>query len=419
MKKMILKGMVGTVIALTGTLQGLHAQDRGCGTMEHQQNLQAKDPSIDIAMRDAETTAQHWLAENRAFRDNRGAVTVPVVVHIVSRYQVQIPSVQRIHDQIDVLNEAFNAQNADITNVPSIWTSTVGNAGIEFCLAKQDPFGNPTTGITYDTTTVPYFTLNDHVKFDSLGGCGAWDPTKYINIWVCNLQPQLLGYAQFPWNPAIATKGIVLSYKVVGRNANQLPDYNLGRTAVHEMGHFFGLRHIWGDDNGACTGSDYCADTPNQGAASSGCPSFPLLDNCSIDSNGCMFFNYMDYSNDACMYMFTNDQTTRMHTFLNTTYASLLNSISCQPVSAADRFDHKISISPNPSNGNFEIDFNTIGTVELTVFDAFGKPIEQRSVQSAGATKLNVDLSGKTAGFYFVRLQFQGGQTSTHKLILQ
>jgi hypothetical protein len=394
------------------------AQTRGCGTMEYLEMQQQNDPDIVSQMNDAEAAAQQWLMQHGATHRSTGIITIPVVIHVVAKFQSQVPPLPRLLAQIDVLNDDFGAQNSDITKVPAVWTSAIANSGIQFCLARQDPQGNPTTGITYDTTTVTSFTQNDHVKFDSLGGCNAWDPTRYFNVWVCNLTSPLLGYAKFPSSFPSPTYGIVISYKVAGPHGNQLPAYNLGRTLTHEMGHAFGLRHIWGDDNGACNGTDYCGDTPNQGVESFGCPTFPMLDNCAIDSPGVMFMNYMDYSNDSCMYMFTNDQAARMQSYLNTTLSSLLGSPACLPVGIEDRMAPEVSIFPNPSNGRFEVGFNTIGDVEIAIFDALGTQIEFRKVHATGKTSVSFDPTMHPAGIYFISLVVDG-ITMTRKIMLQ
>jgi hypothetical protein len=418
MKKMILKGMVGTVIALTGIFQGLHAQDRGCGTMEHLEWLQHKDPSLASRMSEADLAAEKWLSMNASsHRIAQDSIVIPVVFHLIYKYQAQQITDAQILSQLDVLNEDFNALNPDYPNVPAVWDSVKANCGIRFCLAARDPQGNPSTGITRTQTWKNSFTHNDSMKFAMSGGHDAWPATEYLNVWICALQGTLLGYAQFPNGP-VSTDGVVMDYQALGRVGNLLPGYGEGGTCTHEVAHWLGVYHTF---QSGCGGQgDFCGDTPPVSTATFGSPTFPHLDPCSPTFPGIQFMNFMDYSDDSVKVCFTKNQKSRMHYFFQNFRSSLLHSQACDTVvGTKDRIPNQVSISPNPSNGNFEIDFNTIGTVELTVFDAFGKPIEQRIIQAAGATKLKVDLSGKTAGFYFVRLQFQGGQTTTHKVIVQ
>ena len=133
-----------------------------------------------------------------------------------------------------------------------------------------------------------------------------WDATKYLNLWACSLSGGVLGYAQFPGG-STATDGVVILNSAFGNTATG--PYNKGRTATHEVGHWLNLRHIWGDDGGACTGSDLVSDTPNQGAENYGCP---LATKASCSNGGDMFMNYMDYTDDACMFMFSAGQKARM-----------------------------------------------------------------------------------------------------------
>lgn len=144
------------------------------------------------------------------------------------------------------------------------------------------------------------------MKKTSGGGIPPTDPEHNLNLWSCNLGNGLLGYAQFPGG-SLSTDGVVILYKSFGITSGV---YGKGRTATHEVGHWMNLRHIWGDDSNACTGSDQVSDTPNAGGPNYGCPTYPHV-TCSNGSAGDMFMNYMDYVDDACMYMFTVGQKSR------------------------------------------------------------------------------------------------------------
>jgi hypothetical protein len=164
-------------------------------------------------------------------------------------------------------------------------------------------------------TKTASFSSNDAVKNSKRGGDNAIDAAENLNIWVCNLGQGLLGYAQFPGG-SLATDGVVILYKAFGSRAKvpggtYTTSYDLGRTATHEVGHWMNLRHVWGDDNGACSGSDLVTDTPNQGAENYGTPAYPHT-SCSNGPTGDMFMNYMDYTDDKAMYMFSANQKDRM-----------------------------------------------------------------------------------------------------------
>jgi hypothetical protein len=252
-------------------------------------------------------------------------VTIPVVFHVVYNLAVQNISDAQLQSQIDVLNKDYTASNTDISNVPSVFQSLVGNAGLQFVLAKRDPNGVATTGIIRKSTTVTSFSSDGSVCSTSLGGDDAWPSSQYLNIWVCN-KSGAAGYSSYPWSGNSASDGIIVGYNYVGTTGTFTNNwsYLLGRTITHEVGHWFGLVHIWGD---ATCGDDLVGDTPSQQAANGACPVFPHLSSCSPNSNGDMFMDYMDYSNDACRVMFSVGQVTRMLGYLNTTRASILTSL--------------------------------------------------------------------------------------------
>jgi hypothetical protein len=310
------------VISLTFLLTGaIRAQaPQHCATMENLERLKDLDPNMAERMEAIEEQTQEYI--NAISSQKNGAVTtmgtvyrIPVVVHVVYNTTAQNITDAQIQSQIDVLNEDFRRVNADKINTPSAFSSLGADVEIEFCLASVSPTGTATTGIIRKQTSVTSWGQDDAVKYSVNGGSDAWPANKYLNFWVCNLGGGLLGYAQFPGGPA-ATDGVVINYQYFGRNYSTVSPYNKGRTATHEVGHWLNLYHIWGDDNGACTGSDNVSDTPNQGAEHYGCPAFPSA-SCSNGANGDMFMNYMDYTDDACMNMFSAGQKTRMRALLD------------------------------------------------------------------------------------------------------
>lgn len=308
-------------------------QAQRCASMEHLNDLLQQDPSLAARMQQIETQTNLFVT-NYTGDPNRAIITIPVVIHIVGNASVQAITTAQIQSQIDRLNMDYHKLNTDVGLVPSVWTSLVADYEIQFCLASRDPNGNATTGVIRKTVSTSSFSTNDAVKSNATGGDDAWPASSYLNIWVCNLSGGVLGYAQFPGGPA-ATDGVVITYKGFGTGGTAQAPYNLGRTATHEVGHWLNLYHIWGDDGSGCNGSDQVGDTPNQGAEHYGCPNFPSV-SCSNGPNGDMWMNYMDYTDDACMYMFTNGQKARSLALFNTggARASLLTSQGCQSITS-------------------------------------------------------------------------------------
>ncbi len=325
-----MKNLAVFVAVLISVLISNNVAAQRCGSMEvlHQQML---DPTIAANRQQIEEHTNQFIA-NYQGNTSRAVITIPVVVHVVYNTTAQNVSNAQIQAQIDRLNLDYRKLNTDASQIPSVWQSIAADYEIEFCLASRDPNGNATTGIIRKQTSVSSFSTNDNVKRTANGGDDAWPASSYLNLWVCNLSGGVLGYAQFPGGNA-ATDGVVIGYTCFGTGGTAQAPFNLGRTATHEVGHWLNLYHIWGDDGTGCNGSDQVGDTPNQGNENYGCPTFPAV-SCSNGPNGDMFMNYMDYTNDACMYMFTNGQKTRsLSLFANGgSRASLLSSQGCQSI---------------------------------------------------------------------------------------
>ncbi len=321
MKKTIL-----LLTAICGLSAAVSAQ-RVCDAASHQHELELADPSIKVARAAIEAHTQNYV--NNPAKHTRAVVTIPVVVHVVYNTASQNVSDAQINSQIAVLNADFRKLNADANLVPSVFAGLAADCEIQFCLAQRDPNGNATTGITRTSTTVTAFSTNDNMKRNANGGKDAWPTSSYLNLWVCNISGGILGYAQFPGGSA-STDGVVCNYTAFGTSGSAAAPFNKGRTATHEVGHWLNLNHIWGDDGTSCSGTDNVGDTPNQADENYGCPSFPQV-SCSNGPNGDMYMNYMDYTDDACMYMFTAGQKARMQAVLVSggARASLASSLGC------------------------------------------------------------------------------------------
>lgn len=288
---------------------------RNCSSMDVLEQQLLDDPAMEQRMKNIEQFTEDFVRTNT--NTQRSVITIPVVVHVVYKTTAENISDAQIQSQIDVLNEDFRRTNSDQTNQ---W-SQAADSEIEFCLASVDPNGNPTNGINRKKTKKRSFGADDSMKKSNRGGVNPWNTSDYLNIWVCNLGQGLLGYAQFPGGSA-ATDGVVCLYTAFGRVGNVNAPFNEGRTTTHEVGHWLNLRHIWGDGN--CNADDFVSDTPLSDAANYGCASGHT--SCSSTD---MVQNYMDYSDDGCMNLFTAGQKARMQACLAGPRASLLSSNAC------------------------------------------------------------------------------------------
>jgi hypothetical protein len=356
-------------------------EHRNCATMEVlEQQLQA-DPAMKQRMQAVERHTQEFVS--RPHLHTRAVVTIPVVVHIVYRNAAENLSDALVQNQIATLNADFRKLNADVASTPTAFQPFAADAEVNFCLAQRDVNGNATTGIMrYSSTRTTDWGTSDAVKKPANGGVAPWDASKYLNIWVCSIGGGILGYAQFPGGTA-STDGVVIDTKYFGTTPNSSTSYpyNLGRTATHEVGHWLNLRHIWGDAN---CGDDFVGDTPTQQTSNSGCPTFPKR-TCGNTTNGDMFMNYMDYTYDACMFMFTTGQKARMQAVLAAggSRASLATSNGCTPgtpvvcaaptnVSASSITSSGVSIGWSAASGasNYSLDYRISGAtnwITLTV----------------------------------------------------
>ena len=263
-----------------------------------------------------------------ALRTAATTYTLPVVVHVIHNGEAvgmgtNISQAQ-VQSQLDALNEDYRNLNTDGALVPSVFQPLRADAQVQFVLAARDPSGAPLAEPGIDRVdrsalglSAPPYALSD-IEF-SIKPATDWNPDQYLNIWVMNLGSNILGYAQFPDNTAglgglsplggdAVTDGVVILYSAFGRVGTLSAPYNKGRTLTHELGHWLGLIHVWGDVD---CGNDYCADTPTQQTGNYGCPTFPHV-TCSNGPSGDMFMNYMDYVDDACMQLFSGNQKDRM-----------------------------------------------------------------------------------------------------------
>lgn len=415
------------------------SQIEKCGTMYVLEQHQKTNPSLKERIQKVQKTAKLWENTDQD-KKSSNIVIIPVVVHVVYNVdsaQQNIPD-SVIYSQIEVLNEDYRRLNADTVNTRSIFDTIAADIDVEFCLATIDPDGNTTNGITRTVTTVTDFdilTMMDSMKFTSSGGQDAWPSDQYLNIWVCNMtifgMPGLLGYAQFPGdNPA--TDGVVIQYPYFGRtNDPNSAAESKGRTTSHEVGHWLGLYHIWGNTSflgGSCDSIDYVDDTPNAFDQSNS--------DCNLAINSCsvehpywsttdppdMVENYMDYSTDLCMNSFTHGQKNRMLSFLNTDRVSLLTSNGCDTTTGIIQYslsDNQVKIYPNPSSGELKITINkTLQNVEIKIINVLGQLVVDVKNSNGQQVPFQFDMSDNPAGVYFVKITSRDSST-VKKFVLQ
>ncbi|MDH4058904.1 MAG: zinc metalloprotease, partial [Cyclobacteriaceae bacterium] len=325
----LLKLPLISLLLVTASFSSVYSQER-CSTVPYMEKLKREGK-----VKQTNEQFEQWLEKKMQSRQQQaqsqrtagGPYEIPVVVHVIHNGEAvgtgtNISDAQ-ILSQIEVLNKDFNRLNTDASNTPAEFLPITGSMDIEFVMARSDPNGDYTTGINRVQGTQTSWTMNDEAVFKALS---YWASEDYMNIWVIKFSGNFIGYAQFPvsnlngledyQNGIATTDGIVIDHSAFGTiDAGPFildPDYNKGRTTTHEVGHFFGLRHIWGDVD-SCSGSDYVADTPNQTTSTTGCPAHPQL-SCSTTK---MFQNFLDYTDDRCMNLFTQGQASRMMIILD------------------------------------------------------------------------------------------------------
>lgn len=284
----------------TSEMESAKVAQRGCASHEVLERQLKEDPTLALRMNAIEEQTEDFIKSGKLVN---GVLEIPVVFNVLYRTSAENISQAQLQSQIDVLNADFRAENTDY-NSSNPYNSVRSGINVRFVLDN----------VVRKSTTKTTWGTNDAMKKTASGGIAPTSPTTKLNYWVCNIGGGILGYAQFPGGSS-TTDGVVIDSKYTGTMGTATAPFNKGRTATHEVGHWMNLRHIWGD---ATCGSDLVADTPTHNTANYGIPAAGHKSTCSGTPLE-MYMNYMDYTDDAGMYMFSSGQTARMVAVFSTT----------------------------------------------------------------------------------------------------
>lgn len=412
----------------------MFAQMHKCYTDKANSIYQTTNSNHRTIQKQNEVAVQNWIEANKSsLKTMGGVITIPVVFHVVYKNATQNIADSNIFRQLIELNECYRKQNSNYSQTRPIFDSIGADVQIEFCFAQLDPNGNPTQGITRTSAPAnaafdPILNM-DKVKSSTTNGVDPWPTDQYLNIWVCDMSffgiPFVLGYATFPGSDP-TLDGVVIQYDFIGHQNNGTSN-DLGKTTVHEVGHWLGMRHIWGDGQQStplCDSTDYVDDTPNADTASqqtcmikNSCSNeSPYWSNVAVDPPD-MIENYMDYSYDACMTMFTYGQKARMLGFLNTVRSGLLTSpAGCNAIGLNEHKKNStlISVFPNPANTDVTFHLKKEGLYTIQLTDILGKELNKISTNEK---KTTIDLSTLPSGIIFYSISENGHLIESGKII--
>lgn len=414
-------------LLLLFAVSSLSAQ-RTCLTHEKMEEVLGSDP----VKRAHHNEVMNFIRTNKSenlFRDNstqstNTVITIPVVFHVLYKTANQNISDAQIQSQLDVLNKDYRKLNTDFNSVvPQVFRGISADMEIVFCKATKTPTGATTTGIVRKS-------IASNVSFgDSYylaAGDPAWDPTKYLNVWIGILNGDyngILGWAYLPTEAGNPWDGFVCDYRYFGTTGTTTAPYNGGRTCTHEIGHYLGLDHPWGEDESICgtaANDDGVADTPATFGPYYGCNTFPTNEfACSPTTNGSLYMNYMDYADDACMAMFTNGQKAIVQNTMSGPRASLLtaSTTACSSLSVSDnQAITAITIYPNPVDNQFFIASPFMSIDEIEIFNQNGQLIKSAKLDNASNS---VSVSDLASGIYYVRIYNANEFVKSDKLIIK
>lgn len=410
-----------------------------CGQKILHQQLESTNPDFQhwVQLQKQQNTLRAKSVDSRegVLMKTASAAPIPVIFHIIvdTNQYIQMGSnagiAERVRSQLEVLNNDYNGLNSDRSKTPAVWVPLFGELGIQFASAHVDPSGGYTPG--YEVKIVPNGTsfsamnAGKSAKFSTSGGSDTWDPKRYLNIWVTNINyatSTILGITAPPGYPGFTEPeyGVVLNYKVFGSRTSPtqyfMNPFDRGRTLTHEVGHFLYLWHPSGDDDGTCDGDDGISDTPLEADNSSGSPTFPRFDKCTPTGNGIMFMNFMDYVDDTAMYMFTKEQAAVAQAEVSASGRS--HSLTLNPHLSDTQITtpEGVKFGPNPTQGFLYLIYNnaTVTVQSVSIHNILG----QKVIETHEPNIASIDLSMLGKGVYFVKCTFNN-QTIQEKIILQ
>lgn len=416
------------------TLQFAQAQDlkdAGCGQVDHEHWLEERFPGY---RENSEIHYQEALQViNEASKLRKKAeedtlFSIQVVFHILyNNPRERLPD-SVLYKQLEILNEGYRHTHDDTGTVSANFKPLAGDTRIQFELAKEDPQGNPTTGLNYVSSDRTWFfgglsgDRDEFMKYTAMGGVDAWNTDRYLNIWVCDMSDETgrvftLGYARPPYgaanwpsgsfNYSKNTDGVVLHYEIVGDPVLNSSYETGSHTLIHEVGHYLGLRHTWGDAANSfagCTVDDGIDDTPNSRAANRGCNLF--INTCidPVNDKPDNVENYMDYTAQACSKMFTEKQRAMMRYNLLRFRRSITRPVLPNvPPGKYDTLELRADIFPNPASTELVVSFPEYSEeviIKTEIHDMSGrKVLERKDVLNRYVV---VPVSGLAAGLYVV-----------------
>lgn len=396
---------------LVGLLSSSELWAQRCVSQERLAAYLQQHPDAETARADLENFIQLQQAVQ-----TRSTMDIPVVFHVVWNTDEENISDEQILSQLEVLNRDFRRTNNSAGLIPSLFQSLAADMELNFCLARRSPDGASTNGILRRQTSFPF--MGDRIAngrksvcYTAEGGSDAWDTGRYVNVWVARRQ-FFPAEASFPGMGAAAEDGIIISPPFVGTTGSAASNqpYHLGRTLTHELGHYFNLYHLWGPgQTGSCTQSDEVADTPLQSRSYLGeCPTHPQISCGSAD----MFMNFMNYTDDACMAMFSNGQKNRVWAAIAAARPGLMQAAqACSPVSVvqAPQQEALFELLQNPTGESLLL--RTMAPAgqrfHWQLVSMWGAPLRQGTLLIHAGLQ-SVDVSGLSAGMYVLRIGGEG-----------